>query len=110
MLHENVGATAVLRLYAAVHNQGHFLLRLRIRGVQVKAYITSYHLPCIITRGNNVYGPHQFPEKLIPKASLSATPAYDPPLSKQSSSQACVSVPLPESSASDPRTRCGAPL
>ena len=36
---------------------------------QVKAYITSYHLPCIITRGNNVYGPHQFPEKLIPKAS-----------------------------------------
>ena len=39
------------------------------RAVQVKAYITSYHLPCIITRGNNVYGPHQFPEKLIPKAS-----------------------------------------
>ena len=38
---------------------------------QVKAYITSYHLPCIITRGNNVYGPHQFPEKLIPKASPS---------------------------------------
>ena len=24
-------------------------------------------LPVIITRGNNVYGPHQFPEKLIPK-------------------------------------------
>jgi UDP-glucose 4,6-dehydratase len=32
-----------------------------------KAYITSYKLPIIITRGNNVYGPHQFPEKLIPK-------------------------------------------
>jgi len=24
-------------------------------------------LLCLITRGNNVYGPHQFPEKLIPK-------------------------------------------
>ena len=32
---------------------------------------TSYHhsfkLPVIITRGNNVYGPNQYPEKLIPK-------------------------------------------
>lgn len=27
----------------------------------------SYKMPIIITRGNNVYGPHQFPEKLIPK-------------------------------------------
>jgi nucleoside-diphosphate-sugar epimerase len=27
----------------------------------------SFNLPLIITRGNNVYGPHQFPEKLIPK-------------------------------------------
>jgi UDP-glucose 4,6-dehydratase len=24
-------------------------------------------MPTIITRGNNVYGPHQYPEKLIPK-------------------------------------------
>uniref|UniRef100_A0A7S1E3T2 NAD(P)-binding domain-containing protein n=1 Tax=Thalassionema nitzschioides TaxID=33649 RepID=A0A7S1E3T2_9STRA len=24
-------------------------------------------MPVLITRGNNVYGPHQFPEKLIPK-------------------------------------------
>jgi dTDP-D-glucose 4,6-dehydratase len=35
--------------------------------MMVKAYMTSYKLPCITTRGNNVYGPHQFPEKLIPK-------------------------------------------
>eukprot|EP01006_Ploeotia_vitrea_P044254 TRINITY_DN66820_c8_g2_i1.p1 TRINITY_DN66820_c8_g2~~TRINITY_DN66820_c8_g2_i1.p1 ORF type:complete len:394 (-),score=243.94 TRINITY_DN66820_c8_g2_i1:209-1390(-) len=33
----------------------------------VKAYKASFGLPTIITRGNNVYGPHQFPEKLIPK-------------------------------------------
>jgi len=33
----------------------------------VKSYHRSFQLPCIITRGNNVYGPHQFPEKLIPK-------------------------------------------
>jgi UDP-glucose 4,6-dehydratase len=33
----------------------------------VKAYQKSYGLPVIITRGNNVYGPHQYPEKVIPK-------------------------------------------
>lgn len=33
----------------------------------VKAYAQSYKLPLIVTRGNNVYGPKQFPEKLIPK-------------------------------------------
>jgi dTDP-glucose 4,6-dehydratase len=38
-----------------------------------KAYITSYKMPIIITRGNNVYGPHQFPEKLIPKFTLLAS-------------------------------------
>merc|ERR1712070_638303 len=33
----------------------------------VKSYHRSFGMPVIITRGNNVYGPHQFPEKLIPK-------------------------------------------
>jgi len=33
----------------------------------VKAYSRSFGLPTIITRGNNVYGPHQYPEKVIPK-------------------------------------------
>ena len=33
----------------------------------VKAYHRSFKLPVIITRGNNVYGPHQYPEKIIPK-------------------------------------------
>jgi len=33
----------------------------------VKSYYKSFKLPVIITRGNNVYGPHQFPEKVIPK-------------------------------------------
>ena len=33
----------------------------------VKSYHRSFQLPALITRGNNVYGPHQFPEKLIPK-------------------------------------------
>lgn len=32
-----------------------------------KSYMRSFGLPLIITRGNNVYGPHQYPEKLIPK-------------------------------------------
>ena len=32
-----------------------------------KSYLRSFALPLIITRGNNVYGPHQYPEKLVPK-------------------------------------------
>lgn len=31
------------------------------------SYFCSYRVPIIITRGNNVYGTHQYPEKLIPK-------------------------------------------
>ncbi|RZC67504.1 hypothetical protein C5167_011189 [Papaver somniferum] len=38
----------------------------------VMAYGRSYGLPVITTRGNNVYGPNQFPEKLIPKLILLA--------------------------------------
>jgi dTDP-glucose 4,6-dehydratase/UDP-glucose 4,6-dehydratase len=33
----------------------------------VNSYHHSYGLPYIITRCNNVYGPNQYPEKLIPK-------------------------------------------
>lgn len=33
----------------------------------VNSYIHSYKLKAIITRCNNVYGPNQYPEKLIPK-------------------------------------------
>ena len=32
-----------------------------------QAYYHSFKMPIIITRGNNVYGPNQYPEKLIPK-------------------------------------------
>jgi len=32
-----------------------------------KSYHRSFGMPIIITRGNNVYGPHQYPEKVIPK-------------------------------------------
>jgi len=33
----------------------------------VRSYMHSFKLPIIITRGNNVYGPHQYPEKVIPR-------------------------------------------
>lgn len=33
----------------------------------VKAYYHSYKFPVIITRGNNVYGEQQYPEKVIPR-------------------------------------------
>jgi dTDP-D-glucose 4,6-dehydratase len=32
-----------------------------------QSYYHSFKLPIIITRGNNVYGPNQYPEKLIPR-------------------------------------------
>ena len=31
-----------------------------------KSYYHSFKMPIIITRGNNVYGPNQYPEKVIP--------------------------------------------
>ncbi|KAL4855842.1 Trifunctional UDP-glucose 4 [Chlorella vulgaris] len=37
------------------------------------AYRASYKLPIIMTRSANVYGPRQFPEKLIPKLILLAS-------------------------------------
>ena len=48
--------------------------------MMVRSYMTSYKLPCIITRGNNVYGPHQFPEKLIPKMTLLASRGNELPV------------------------------
>jgi len=32
-----------------------------------QSYNHSYKMPIIITRGNNVYGPNQYPEKLVPR-------------------------------------------
>ena len=33
----------------------------------VQSYNHSFKMPIIITRGNNVYGPNQYPEKVIPR-------------------------------------------
>ncbi|XP_027063112.1 trifunctional UDP-glucose 4,6-dehydratase/UDP-4-keto-6-deoxy-D-glucose 3,5-epimerase/UDP-4-keto-L-rhamnose-reductase RHM1-like [Coffea arabica] len=46
----------------------------------VMAYGRSYGLPVITTRGNNVYGPNQFPEKLIPKFILLAMKGHNLPI------------------------------
>jgi UDP-glucose 4,6-dehydratase len=32
-----------------------------------QSYYHSFNMPIIITRGNNVYGPNQYPEKIIPR-------------------------------------------
>ncbi|RPA85735.1 NAD(P)-binding protein [Ascobolus immersus RN42] len=37
----------------------------------VNAYYKSFKLPVIIVRSNNVYGPNQYPEKIIPKFTIS---------------------------------------
>jgi UDP-glucose 4,6-dehydratase len=44
--------------YAATKASAEFLVR---------SYYYSFGLPIVITRGNNVFGPRQYPEKLIPK-------------------------------------------
>lgn len=46
----------------------------------VMAYGCSYDLPYIITRGNNVYGPHQYPEKAIPKFIMLARKGLNIPI------------------------------
>jgi UDP-glucose 4,6-dehydratase len=33
----------------------------------ISGYIKSFQFPALITRSNNIFGPHQFPEKVIPK-------------------------------------------
>ena len=38
----------------------------------VRAYFHTFHLPVLLTNCSNNYGPHQFPEKLIPLVVLNA--------------------------------------
>lgn len=57
LFHENSLLTPT-NPYAATKAGAEFL---------VKSYYLSFKLPVIITRGNNVFGPKQYPEKLIPK-------------------------------------------
>ncbi len=65
--------------------------------MMAKAYYTSYKLPIIITRGNNVYGPNQFPEKMIPKFTLLASRGEDLPVHGDGESKATCLVALTES-------------
>lgn len=46
----------------------------------VRSYQHSFAIPTIITRGNNVYGPRQYPEKLIPKFILLLDAGHPVPL------------------------------
>lgn len=62
--------------------------------MMAKAYYTSYKLPIIITRGNNVYGPNQFPEKMIPKFTLLASRGEDLPVHGDGESRATCLVVL----------------
>jgi dTDP-glucose 4,6-dehydratase len=42
--------------------------------MQCFAYHATYDLPIVVTRGSNTYGPHQYPEKIVP---LFVTQALD---------------------------------
>jgi UDP-glucose 4,6-dehydratase len=60
----------------------------------VMAYGCSYGLPVITTRGNNVYGPNQFPEKLIPKFILLARGSPSPSMEMDLMSEATYTVKM----------------
>lgn len=47
-------------------------------------YWHSYKLPLIVTRGNNVYGPRQYPEKLVRAHPAASARPDRPPLSRRS--------------------------
>lgn len=53
----------------------------------IKSYARTYDLDTIITRSSNNYGPRQFPEKLIPKAILSALKNVSIPIHGNGSSK-----------------------
>lgn len=55
----------------------------------VHAYKMSYNLPVVITRGNNVYGPRQYPEKLIPKFCMKALAGEKLPVHGKGKSKRC---------------------
>lgn len=46
----------------------------------VRAYYETYRVPVLITNCSNNYGPHQFPEKLIPLMILNAAAGKDLPI------------------------------
>lgn len=48
--------------------------------LQALAYHTTYDAPVMITRGSNTYGPHQYPEKLIPLFATNALEGEKLPL------------------------------
>eukprot|EP00958_Prasinococcus_capsulatus_P018610 scaffold2191_cov392-Prasinococcus_capsulatus_cf.AAC.11 len=64
-VHSAHGESALLTMAATSYRAGAEML--------VNAYKISFGLPIIITRSNNVYGPHQYPEKVIPKFTLMAS-------------------------------------
>lgn len=68
----SVGAAQGLRECARLEPTNPYSAAKAAAEMMCGAYATSYRMPIIITRGNNVYGPRQFPEKLVPKMALLA--------------------------------------
>lgn len=56
--HEETSLLSPTNPYSATKTAAEFL---------VKSYAKSFNLPIVISRGNNVFGPSQYPEKVIPK-------------------------------------------
>ena len=50
----------------AIHTSSPYSASKASADLLVQAYIRTYNLPATISRCSNNYGPHQFPEKLIP--------------------------------------------
>ncbi|PSC70591.1 GDP-L-fucose synthase 2 [Micractinium conductrix] len=76
----SLGKTEGLKEHSAMEPTNPYSAAKAGAEMMARAYHTSYKLPVIITRGNNVYGPHQFPEKMIPKFTLRANRGLDLPI------------------------------
>ena len=61
----SLGKTEGLKEHSAMEPTNPYSAAKAGAEMMARAYHTSYKLPVIITRGNNVYGPHQFPEKMM---------------------------------------------
>ena len=61
-----VGSGGVSTIHSPLNPSNPYSASKAAAEIYVRAYGHSYGIPIIITRGNNVFGPKQYPEKVIP--------------------------------------------
>jgi dTDP-glucose 4,6-dehydratase len=62
----SLGPTGLFTEETPLHPNSPYSASKAAADLLVMAYQHTFHMPCVITRCSNNYGPYQFPEKLIP--------------------------------------------